>query len=176
VVGVPAWAALTIGIAIIYALRRVSLTKAMKMAYNGVRWDLTAAVASMLFFRYVVLTSGTVDSLLRNITVFGVPSIIILTLIPFVVGSMSGTPTMGVGIVFPLLIPLIEANIHFVSVVYAGIICGYLASPMHLCLVLTNNYYQSELGNVYKYLVPSTLLLYACNLLYHLSANGLTTL
>lgn len=51
---------------------------------------------------------------------------------------------------------------------YVGIITGYMASPLHLCLVLSNQYYKSSLKEVYRYLLPASFLLYALALVYHL--------
>jgi hypothetical protein len=80
---------------------------------------------------------------------------------------------MGIGIAFPILLALFgTSGVHLVSVIYVGIISGYLASPMHLCLVLTNSYYKSELKSVYRYLVPSAILLYVISVVYHLTMNG----
>ena len=101
------------------------------------------------------------------------PLIAILIVVPLLVGSISGTPTMGIGIIFPLLLPLLgDYNVYVVGIIYAGLIGGYLASPMHLCLILTNSYYRSELGRVYRYLVPSAALLYVFAVAYYLFMNG----
>jgi integral membrane protein (TIGR00529 family) len=172
VVGIPIWAALIVGIIMVYAIKKVPAGKALRMAYDGVRWDLAAAVVSMLFFRYVIVASDSVDALFKATVDLGVPLLVIFIAVPLLVGAISGTPTMGIGIVFPLLIPLCGASgIHLASVVYAGVIAGYLASPMHLCLILTNSYYRSELGKVYRYLVPSVATLYAIIVIYHLAMN-----
>lgn len=177
VVGVPVWAALVIGIAMVYAVKRVPAGKALRMARDGVRWDIAASAASMLFFRQVVAVSGSAKVLFEDIAALGIPVIVIIVLVPILVGTISGTPTMGIGIVFPLLLPLYGASgVHLVSILYAGVISGYLASPMHLCLVLTNSYYKSEMGRVYRYLVPSVAALYAANLAYHLAVGGLIIL
>jgi len=172
-VGVPVWTALIVGVSMVFAVRRIPASVALRMARDGVRWDIVASVVSMLFFRHVVAVSGSVDALFEAVLGLGVPLIAILVVPPILVGTISGTPTMGIGIVFPLLLPLIGVGgAHLISIAYAGVIAGYLASPMHLCLVLTNSYYKSELGRVYRYLVPSVALLYLSNLLYHLAAGG----
>jgi hypothetical protein len=171
--GGPLWMALALGLALVFIIRNVPPGKIFKMIHSGVRWDLTAAVVSMLFFRFVVESSSSVKSLFESATGLGVPLIAILIVVPLLVGSISGTPTMGVGMIFPLLLPLLgDYNVYVVSIVYAGIIGGYLASPMHLCLILTNNYYKSELGKVYRYLVPSAAILYVFAVSYYLFMNG----
>ena len=172
-VGVPVWAALVVGIAMVYAIKRVPAGRAIRMARDGVRWDIAASAVSMLFFRQVVAVSGSAKTLFEDIAALGIPVIVIVVLVPILVGTISGTPTMGIGIVFPLLLPLYGAlGVHLVSILYAGVISGYLASPMHLCLVLTNSYYKSEMGRVYRYLIPSVAALYTANLVYHLAVGG----
>jgi hypothetical protein len=97
----------------------------------------------------------------------------VLVVVPLLVGSISSTPTMGIGIILPLFLPLSGGcGLYVVGIVYAGVIAGYLASPMHLCLALTNRYYGSELWRVYRYLVPSTITLYTAALAYNLAMNG----
>ena len=171
--GVPIWMALALAVALVFIIRRVPPGKALEMVRSGVRWDLVAAVVSMLFFRFVVESSGSVEALFESATGLGVPLMAILIVVPLLVGSISGTPTMGIGIIFPLLVPLLgDYNVYVVSIIYAGLIGGYLASPMHLCLILTNSYYKSDLRRVYRYLVPSAAILYVFAVSYYLFMNG----
>ena len=171
--GVPIWMALALAVALVFIIRRVPPGKALEMVRSGVRWDLVAAVVSMLFFRFVVESSGSVEALFESATGLGVPLMAILIVVPLLVGSISGTPTMGIGIIFPLLVPLLgDCNVYVVSIIYAGLIGGYLASPMHLCLILTNSYYKSDLRRVYRYLVPSAAILYVFAVAYYLFMNG----
>jgi integral membrane protein (TIGR00529 family) len=170
--GVPLWAAFIAGILSVYLVMKVPTGDWAKMVVKGVRWDTTAAVVAMLFFRNVVSSSGSVASLLVSVTEMGVPLIVLFIVPPLLVGSISGTASMGAAIVLPLLLPFCGASLHLVSVIYAGIIAGYMASPLHLCLILTNSYYKSELGRVYRYLVPSMALLYVVAVVYHLTMYG----
>lgn len=173
VVGVPVWASLICGIALVFIIGKVPSSRMLGLVYGGIRWDIVVSVVSMLFFRSVVLASGSVVALFNSVARLGIPLIVILIVVPLLIGAISGTPTMGIGMAFPLLLPLCgDAGVHVVSVVYTGIICGYLASPMHLCLILTNKYYKSELGRVYRYLVPSVIVLYIVSVAYHLFTNG----
>ena len=173
IAGLPIYGSLAVGIVLVFLLKHVPVTNAIRMMREGVRWDVAASVVAMLYFRYMVVGAGSVNSLFQSIADAGVPLLILFMVVPLFIGALSGTPTMGIGIVFPLLVPLSGvSSIHLVSIIYAGIIAGYLASPMHLCLILTNGYYKSELGKVYNYLVPSVAALYVVNVVYHLMMNG----
>ncbi len=172
-VGIPVWLALVPSIALVFLLKGVPPGRASEIARTGVRWDLAAAAASMFFFRFVVVSSGSVVGLLDAATSLGVPLFAILVVVPLLVGSISGTPTMGVGMILPVLLPLLgEYGVYVVGMIYVGLIAGYIASPMHLCLILTNSYYKSELRGVYRYLVPSAIALYLSAMAYYIFMNG----
>jgi integral membrane protein (TIGR00529 family) len=172
-VGAPVWLALVPSIALVFLLNGVPPDRAFKIARTGVRWDLAAAAVSMFFFRFVVASSSSVVSLFDAATGLGVPLFAILVVIPLLAGSISGTPTMGVGMILPLLLPLLgDYGVYVVGIIYVGLIAGYIASPMHLCLILTNNYYKSELRRVYRYLVPSAIALYVSAMAYYIFMNG----
>jgi hypothetical protein len=173
-VEVPVWAAVGIGIALVVILRRVSLGMTFGFFRKGVKWDIVAAVFATLFFRYMIMASGSVTVLLQSILAAGVPLLLLFIVIPILVGTISANPTMGIGIVFPLLIPLVsQMNVNILTIMYAGIVAGYNGSPMHLCLILTNQYYRSELQKVYRYLIPPIVLLFVLMVTYHLALGGL---
>jgi hypothetical protein len=67
-----------------------------------------------------------------------------------------------VGISLPIVLTIIEEptpwNMMFVFACGFG---GVLLSPVHLCLVLTNQYFKANLSAVYRYLIPPTLFMMA---------------
>jgi integral membrane protein (TIGR00529 family) len=172
IIGVEIWFALVIGIIMTFILGRVKPVDAVKMIMTGIQWELILSVVSMLYLRDMILTSGTMTNVFNTIISSGVPVLAIAVIIPLLIGAISGSPAMGVGIGFPLLLPLFgPPNIHLVSIVFVGITCTYITSPLHLCLVLSNSYYKSDLNRVLKYLAPSSAALYIVGILYHLVLN-----
>jgi integral membrane protein (TIGR00529 family) len=171
---VPVWASVVVGIAMVVVMRRVDLRRAYKFFTKGVKLDLVAAVFATLYFRYMVVASGSVNALLGNILGMGVPLLLLFIVVPLLVGAISAQPTLGIGIVFPILMPLvIPINVNWMTIMYAGIVAGYTASPLHLCLILTNQYYRSDLPRVYMYLIPGLLMLVAFMIVYHVTLGGL---
>jgi hypothetical protein len=68
-----------------------------------------------------------------------------------------------VGSTFPILIPLVqsvEPGAALIPYVMLSMACGFagvLISPLHLCLILSNQYFQSPMKPVYRLLfLPST--------------------
>ncbi len=173
-VGIPVWVCVAVGIAMVIVMRKVDLKRASTYFTKGAKLDLIAAVFATLYFRYTVVASGSVDVLLGNILGMGVPLLLLFILIPLLVGAISAQPTLGIGIVFPILMPLVAPmNVNWMTIMFAGIVAGYTASPLHLCLILTNQFYKSDLNKVYRYLVPGLLLLVAAMIVYHVTLGGL---
>jgi len=142
------------------------------MIREGIRCDIAISIIAIFYLRYIIIAADSISDLFQIISSAGVSLTVLIIIIPLVIGALSGTPTMGLGIVFPLLIPQFGiSSIHVISIIYAGIIAGYLASPMHLCLILTNNYYKSRLRKVYHYIIPSMAALYSIIVIYHLVMN-----
>lgn len=167
--GAPIWASLIAGILVGMFLGKVKADKAVEIFRNGIRWDLVASIISMLYLRDMITTSGSVVKLFKAVIASGIPVMAIAIVVPLFIGAISGSPAMGVGIAFPILLPLFGGvDIHLTSIVFLGITCTYITSPLHLCLVLTNNYFKSDLNKVIKYLAPSSFGLYLIGLAYHL--------
>lgn len=173
-VGLPVWISLGVGIIATFILGRVRPRDAARMVIGGFIPEIVLAAASMLYLRDMILASGSVTSLFDAVIGSGIPVLAVAMVISMVIGAVSGSPAMGVGIGFPILLPLFGApNIHLASIVFLGIICTYITSPLHLCLVLTNTYFKSDLNKVIRYLAPSSAALYVVGLAYHLLLNGL---
>ncbi len=172
--GLPVWMSLVVGIAAAFALGRVGPREAARMAAGGFSLEIVLSAASMLYLRDMILASGSVTKVFDAVIASGVPVLAVAIVIPMMIGAVSGSPAMGVGIGFPILLPLFGgSNIHYASIVFLGITCTYIASPIHLCTVLTNAYFKSDMNKVIRYLAVSSAALYAVGLAYHLLLNGL---
>lgn len=80
-----------------------------------------------------------------------------------------------VGIVLPLLIPFIapalELNSYALLLAYTSGEVGLLLSPVHLCLILSAEYFKANLAKVYKYLLPPLLAIEAIAVvIYYIAA------
>jgi uncharacterized protein len=167
--GIPIWGSLLMGILVSMFFGHVKAKQSLSMFKNGLRLDLALAIVSMLYLRDMIGATGSITSLFGVIIGSGIPVLAIAIIIPLFIGAISGSPAMGVGIAFPILLPLLgEPNIHLTSILFLGITCTYITSPLHLCLVLSNSYFNSDLNKVIKYLLPSSFALYFIGLAYHL--------
>ncbi|SDB05331.1 hypothetical protein SAMN05660653_00280 [Desulfonatronum thiosulfatophilum] len=111
-------------------------------------------VAAIFAFKAVLEQGGIVDALAGSVST---PTALfwISVFLPFIVGMISGLTVAFVGGVLPLIMGL-AANLHIeqttgyvVLVLFSGFI-GVLASPLHICLILTCEYFHARLDEVLK--------------------------
>jgi integral membrane protein (TIGR00529 family) len=120
-------------------------------------------VLGVEIFRAVMKGSGAVDHLPQFFQSEGVPVVLILFILPFLVGMITGITLAFVGVTFPMLLPLIggsNPDMAMLAFAFASGFAGVMFSPVHLCLVLTKDYFKSELWPIYKImLIPEGLVI-----------------
>lgn len=121
-------------------------------------------VAAIFVFKSVLEQGGIVQALAGSVTTPQALFWIALAL-PLIVGLISGLTVAFVGGTLPLVYGL-AAQLHVsdpigyaVLVLFAGYV-GILASPLHVCLILSCGYFQAGMDSVMKKLVaPCALML-----------------
>jgi len=110
----------------------------------------------------MVKVSGAVESLPQVFSQWNLPLEVVFFALPFSVGVLTGLATAYVGATYPLLMAMFakgSVDVPLLAFAFASGYAGVLLSPMHLCLILTKDYYRAELGKVYRLLLLPTLLL-----------------
>jgi integral membrane protein (TIGR00529 family) len=114
------------------------------------------SVIMVIYFKQMLETSQAVDGFHQGLSQLGVPPLILLVVLPFSIGLMTGLTIAFVGVAFPILLPIITGGNNtfvYLMLAYASGYCGVLLSPLHLCLVLTKDYFKAELRKVYHLLL-----------------------
>jgi hypothetical protein len=115
-------------------------------------------------------TSGSVESLSLYFAAKGIPLMPTLFVLPLVTGLLTGLTIGFVGATFPLIISLADGGTAgAVTFAFAAGFTGVLLSPVHVCLVLTREYFGADMGGIYrKMLFPAALVVAAAVLEYFL--------
>ncbi len=135
-------------------------------------------VIAILVFKGMLEDSRAVQMISRELLDWRIPLMPICMILPFIVGGVVGITIAFVGTTFPILISLIQTlgeSQHMLAYMMLALVSGFvgvLLSPLHLCLLLSNEYFETALTPVYRYLwVPcSVLLITAC--LYFFLLHG----
>lgn len=119
---------------------------------------LTVVLAVTMFTQYVY-DSRAAEALYNFMVSRGIPPLPLCFLVTFVIGVTTAAEYVYTGTALPLLSSIIGTSEDIRSIYlltsYTGGYLGVMLSPVHLCLVLTLEYYKSNYSGVYKYLVPA---------------------
>lgn len=161
ILGVDMAFALAIGVVFVLVIDKVKPWRAALLLRRGFDWRLPFAIIGVMCFRYMMEASGAVSNLLPYIEATLLPTTFLLLAIAWIVGLATAMPTAGVAIVIPIAMMMAgNPSLVLTSAVYLTMIFSYLISPMHLCLILTVEYYKARLQAVYKRLIPAVVAAY----------------
>lgn len=116
-------------------------------------------VIGIMAFKQTLEYTDIIGSMSNAFQVYGIPPVLLLMVVPFIVGMVSGLTAAFVGVAFPILFPLVSITgdgIGYVVLAYAAGFAGVMLSPVHLCFILSKEYFRTAMGSMYRLiLVPA---------------------
>lgn len=139
---------------------RFGVKETFKVIKYGFTIDVIILVFGVIIFKEMLQFSGAVEGIAHAITQTRIPYILVFILLPFLIGLITGISVGFVGSTFPLLLHLKDTVAHEISIAFVAGYAGVLLSPLHLCLILTKEYFKADMTGIYKKLIPSTLIIF----------------
>ena len=128
----------------------------------GFSYEVVVMVTGIMLFKETMETSGAVANLSDIFIKHGVPVVPVFCALPFIAGILTGHTVGFVGSTFPLLVTIAgKGSLPLISIAFAAGFIGVLLSPVHLCLILTREYFTAELPGIYRKTVPASLMILA---------------
>lgn len=135
----------------------------MEIIKKDIPLNTVVLIAGIMIFKRMLQATGAIMVIPGFFTELGVHPLVILFSIPFLIGMLTGITPAIVGIGFPVLLPFIvsqgEVNLNYAMFAFVGGYMGHMLSPMHLCLVVTNDYFKADTGKIYKMLIPPLIII-----------------
>lgn len=150
--------ALFMSIAWVWRKNAFSGNQIWKIIGNPQNLNMMYIVASILIFKGILEDSHAVEAISRELILLHAPLMLIAVLLPFLVGLITGITIAFVGVTLPILIPLIhslgetEFMLPYIMLAMVSGFSGVLLSPLHLCLILSNEYFKTSMASVYRHL------------------------
>ena len=143
-------------------IKKLNLRIIKEIVKNDIDLGVVILIAGIMIFKRMLQVSGGIEMIPEVFTKLGIHPFIVLFIIPFFIGMMTGLTPAAVGIGLPVLLPIIiqgEANLYYAMLAFTGSFVGVMISPMHLCLVVTKNYFKADVGKIYKMLIPPLIII-----------------
>ena len=136
-------------------LKSVSVTRILGLVY---------VIVSLMIFRGTIQDSGAVAEISIMMKAYHVPLVPFIVLLSFMSGLVTGLAMAYVGIVFPIITPLILQvtgdPLPYLVLAFGSGFIGVLFSPVHVCLILTHQYFTSDFSPVYRRMIGPVLVVF----------------
>ncbi len=152
-------------------LYKINFSEVLVFIKKSLKIDMILMILGIFYFKQALQVTGAINLLpeiFPHSNKFAVYSILIL--LPLISALLTGITIAYVGISFPILSSYFiignVVNMPLETLAYVSGFIGVLLSPVHLCLLLTNEYFKSNLMKVYKYLIICGVILFIFLLAY----------
>jgi integral membrane protein (TIGR00529 family) len=114
-------------------------------------------IFGIMAFKGALIDSQAVLEIREEMVQYHIPVLIVVVAMPFISGLITGITIGFVGATFPLLVPLfvglspLDFLLH-ASLAYVSGYVGMMLSPVHICLLVTKDYFKASLAASYRHI------------------------
>ena len=107
--------------------------------------------------------SSLMENVRAELDAYGIPAMALIVVVPFISGITTGITVGYIGASFPVVLSLAGTDTAglFATIVlgYASGFVGMMLSPIHICLIVTNDYFKTGMASsLYGLLRPAAML------------------
>ncbi len=150
---VPLLLALVLGVVIAFLFGSKENVAWKELFLEGPNPLLMVGIAGIMVFQELVRDLEGAVIMVEQLAQSGIPLAIIFIFVPLVIGWVSAAFSIAIAIPLPLLFPLVQFQggaIFYVILLYASAFFSYFVSPIHLCQILSNNYFCVNTFDVHR--------------------------
>ncbi len=159
--GVPLYISIFLGIILLFFQNRerYSSKSLLKVAKKGFSVDIFMAAYGIMLFKGIIERTESLEPFINTLEGY-VPALLIVLVASYGIGVIFGHLPSAIGVGFPVLLPILPVvSVRTVSLLYVFVLLGYFTSPIHLCIILTIEYFGIDLKSFYKRILKPMILL-----------------
>ena len=148
------------------AVNRVPRIKIQSAFFDRTMLPMLFLVLAIMVFQGTLTESQAVFKIRDELAAYNVPLILVIALMPFLSGFITGIAVGFVGLSFPLVVPMFPPSPFFdymacAALAYTFGYMGMMLSPVHLCFLVTKDFFKAGLLKSYPRLLLSALFVMA---------------
>jgi integral membrane protein (TIGR00529 family) len=153
--GLDVLIATIIGLLVLIFISKLRIQVFAKPFKNWSIYGITLAAYGAFLLRGVMVNAGISQIFRSFISNGNIDIVILLTIVPALLGLLTGSPQGGVAIGASILAGMLTFSPKIAALIYISAYLGYVVAPTHLCFTFTAQYFKCSLGRLYKYVIPS---------------------
>ena len=173
--GLEAMIAFPLILALLAIQQRANWPELKKAFKYGLDLKILFLLYAVMLYKETIESSGAAQRVFLDMQAMGLPASVILVAPPLLMGFAAGLSMAFAGVALPLLMPYIASdsgvNGPALLLAYVSGMMGLLLSPLHLCLILSVEYFKANLARVYRYILPPAIVIEAIAILIYYIAS-----
>lgn len=151
---------LAIAIIWVWSVNHVPAKQLLSVIIGKGTWSMVFLILAVMILKGMMEDSQAVIQIRNELTAYHIPIMLIILIMPFLSGLITGIAVGFVGASFPIIIPMLHSPdlIHFLSTAGLAYVFGYIGmilSPVHLCFLVSKDYYKAGFLESYQYVLKS---------------------
>jgi hypothetical protein len=137
-------------------------------------YTLALLILTIMIFQHTLEDVHAPKRIAEELQDLHVPMVLVVAILPFIAGFVTGVAVGFVGTAFPIVLSIVGATKGpdvvwmYIPLAYAFGHMGQMLTPIHICQILSNRYFGTTYGPVYRYLIPTGVLTAMLNTGYFL--------
>ena len=128
-------------------------------------YKMVLVVMMVMVYKHAVESVQAGRLMGEELAALHVPTAVVVAVLPFIAGIVLGVAVGFVGASFPIILPLVLADPSlradvsaYIALAYAFGHIGQMLSPIHICYIVSNDYFKTPGRPVYLRLLPVAML------------------
>lgn len=136
----------------------------LKTIYKGIKPSMVIAILGIMVFKNVVNDMDEIYIFLNSLLDKGIPLELLIIIAGGIISFPLANTQPGIAILYPMILPLApdyHTKLLYAMFIYTSAFMFYYISPLHMCQVLTLEYFGVKIKELYKnymYILPLTYL------------------
>jgi integral membrane protein (TIGR00529 family) len=157
---------------------RLKAAQLAEVIRQGKQYQMSFLVLAVMILQYILGNVGAVEKIPPGLERLHIPPVLMVAVLPFVSGMVTGLAIGFVGTSFPVVIAIVAALpggpplMPYIVLAYAFGHMGQMLSPIHLCHVMSNEYFGTSFRPMYRRLAGPALLAMALEIGYFMLLRG----
>jgi len=129
----------------------------------GIKLPVALVIIGIMVYKEMLEETAVLIDMTNLVLGLGIPVLVLIIFIPFLVGMLTGDNSASVAVIFPMFIPLLPvgsalAFSAYTAYLYVSSTAGHIISPAHPCFALTKEYFKEEIRGLVIPLLPLLLI------------------
>ena len=121
--------------------------------------NMAMIILGIMAFKGVLIESEIIGTIQQELIRYHIPTTLVVAILPFIAGLVTGIAIGFVGSSYPLIIAILSGQVHGNGILAYSVLAygfgymGMMMSPVHLCLLVSKDYFHSDLARTYRLLL-----------------------